>query len=223
MSGRPSESHSAELRGFGVWGLVAMAVVLAGNLLGGWAAAALVLLWAYRSRTPWIEIGLARPRSWILTALFGLLFGGVFKLLSKSVLLPLMGVGPINPAYHYLVGNTLALPGIIFVILVSAAFGEEVFYRGYLFERLGKWWGKSVPARSATVLVTAILFGLAHLADQGRDGALQAVITGLVFGTIYAATGRLWFVMFAHAGFDLTAVAIIYENLETRVAHFFFH
>src|SRR4029077_16118297 len=107
--------------------------------------------------------------------------------------------------------------------LVSGAFGEEVFYRGYLFERLGKWWGKSVAAKVATVLVTAMLFGLAHLPDQGRDGALQAVITGLVFGTIYAATGRLWFVMFVHAGFDLAAVAIIYGNLETKVAPLFFH
>ena len=222
MNGRAADSHAAELRGFGPWGLVAMAIVVGGALLGGWAGGALVLLWAYRSRTPWREIGLARPRSWFLTALAGLLVGGVFKLFGKSVLSPLMGVAPVNQTYHYLVGNTAALPGIVFFILVSAALGEEIFYRGYLFERLGKWWGKSVPAKLATVVVTTILFGLAHLADQGRDGALQAMITGLVFGTIYAATGRLWFVMFAHAGFDLTAVAIIYGNLETRVAHLFF-
>jgi membrane protease YdiL (CAAX protease family) len=79
-----------------------------------------------------------------------------------------------------------------------------------------------LAARIATVLLPAILFGLAHLPDQGRDGALQALITGVVFGTIYAATGRLWFLMFAHAGFDLVAVAIIYQNLETKVAHLFF-
>jgi membrane protease YdiL (CAAX protease family) len=223
MSKDQGDSFAAELRGFGPMGLVAMAIVVGSALLGGWVAAALVLLWAYRSRTPWREIGLARPRSWILTAVAGILFGGAFKLVSKSVLLPLMGVDPVNQAYHFLVGNTAALPGIIFFVLVSGAFGEEVFYRGYLFERLGKWWGNSVPAKVTTVIVTTILFGLAHLPDQGRDGALQALITGLVFGSIYAATGRLWFVMFAHAGFDLTAVAIIYENLETRVAHLFFH
>jgi len=214
---------AAELRGFGTAGIVAILVVLAGALVGGWAAGALVLFWAYRSRTPWRDLGLARPRSWILTAMSGLLFGGALKLFTKSVVLPLLGVGPINQAFHYLVGNTAALPGLIFFILVSAAVGEELFYRGYLFERLGRLWGPSVPARVAIVTLSAILFGLAHLSGQGRDGTVQAVITGAVFGAIYAATGQLWLVMFAHAGFDLTAVAIIYFDLETRVAHWFIH
>jgi len=48
------------------------------------------------------------------------------------------------------------------------------------------------------------------------------VITGLVFGTIFAITGRIWMLMFAHAAYDLTALALIYLNLETPVAHFLF-
>jgi membrane protease YdiL (CAAX protease family) len=40
-----------------------------------------------------------------------------------------------------------------------------------------------------------------------------------VFGVIVARTGRIWTVMCAHAAFDLTAVAIIYWNLEAGVAH----
>jgi len=57
---------------------------------------------------------------------------------------------------------------------------------------------------------------------QGLAGMEQAVITGLVFGAIYAVTGRLWMLMWAHAAFDVAAVAIIYWNLETRVAHLVF-
>jgi hypothetical protein len=57
---------------------------------------------------------------------------------------------------------------------------------------------------------------------QGLAGMEQAVITGLVFGTIYALTGRLWMLTWAHAAFDIAAVAIIYWNLETRVAHLVF-
>ncbi len=44
----------------------------------------------------------------------------------------------------------------------------------------------------------------------------------LVFGTIFAVTGRIWMLMIAHAAFDLTALWIIYWDLETKVAHFFF-
>jgi len=53
-------------------------------------------------------------------------------------------------------------------------------------------------------------------------GATSATIVGLVYGTIFARTGRIWMLMFAHAAFDLTAYALIYWNLETSVAHWVF-
>jgi hypothetical protein len=48
------------------------------------------------------------------------------------------------------------------------------------------------------------------------------MITGLVFGTIFAVTGRIFTLMIAHAAFDLTAVAIIYWNVESAMAHLIF-
>ena len=72
------------------------------------------------------------------------------------------------------------------------------------------------------VLATAVWFGRAHYPVQGLAGVEQAMTTGLVFGTIFAVTGRIWVPMFAHAAFDLTALAIIYWNLESTVAHFVF-
>jgi len=53
-------------------------------------------------------------------------------------------------------------------------------------------------------------------------GTEQATIVWLVFGTIRAITGRIWMRMCAHAAFDLTALAIIYWNLESAVAHLVF-
>jgi membrane protease YdiL (CAAX protease family) len=53
-------------------------------------------------------------------------------------------------------------------------------------------------------------------------GVQQATIVGLVFGTLFAITGEIWMVMIAHAAFDVTAVAMIYWNLETAVAHLVF-
>ena len=68
-------------------------------------AAILVLLWVRRSRTPWAEIGYVRPRSWGRSLAVGVLFGASFKILMKAIVMPLLGADPINPAYHYLVGN----------------------------------------------------------------------------------------------------------------------
>lgn len=199
-----------------------MVAILAGNLVVVPLSAVLVLLWAHRSGTPWHAIGYVQPRSWIVTVGVGLIVGVVLKLVMKAVVMPILGAPPINPTYHYLVGNTAALPGILFAMIVGAGFGEETVFRGYLFERLGKLLGTSARAKAAIVALTALLFGLAHY-DQGIPGVQQGTIVGLAFGTIYAVTGRIWMLMIAHAAFDLTALAIIYWDLETAVARFFFN
>jgi membrane protease YdiL (CAAX protease family) len=219
----PSDDGLADrLRGFGPLGVLAIVVIAAGTLVTPFLGAVLVLGWAWRSQTPWHEIGFARPKSWIGSLAIGIAFGCALKLLLKSVVMPLLGASPINPKYHYLVGNTAALPGILFAMIVGAGFGEETVYRGYLFERLGKLLGTGFAAKILIVMLVAGVFALVHYPEQGLAGVQQAVITGLTFGSIFAITGRLWMLMVAHAMYDLTSVAIIYFDLEYDVAHLVF-
>jgi membrane protease YdiL (CAAX protease family) len=213
---------AAGLRGFGPLGILAFLVIILGNLVVVPLSAVLVLAWVRRSRTPWPEIGYVRPPSWTRSLAVGIAFGSAFKLLMKVIVMPLLGADPINQAYHYLVGNRAALPGMLFAVIVGAGFGEETVFRGYMFERFGKLLGHGVGARASTVVLTAGWFGLVHYPEQGLAGAEQATIVGLVFGTIFAVTGRIWMLMCAHAAFDLTALAIIYCNLESEVAHLVF-
>jgi membrane protease YdiL (CAAX protease family) len=91
-----------------------------------------------------------------------------------------------------------------------------------MFERLGKLFGSGAWTMPLIVLLTAAWFGAIHYPVQGLAGAQQALIVGLVFGTIFAITGRIVMLMFAHAAFDLTAVALIYWNVEADVAHIIF-
>jgi len=107
-------------------------------------SALLVLGWTWRSRTPWREIGYVRPKSWIGTLAIGIVFGSAFKLLMKAIVMPLLGADPINQAYHYLEGNRAAIPGALFAMTVGAGFGEETVFRGYMFERLGKVFGRGL-------------------------------------------------------------------------------
>ena len=221
--GLPPDDHvAARLRGFGPAGLLAILVIVLADAVAKPLSAILVLAWAWRSHTPWREIGYVRPKSWIGSLAIGIAFGGVFKLLMKAIVMPLLGADPINRSYHYLVGNRAALPGMLFALIVGAGFGEETVFRGYLFERLGKLFGTGTVAKVSIVLLTSALFGLAHYSNQGLTGVEQATITGLVFGSIFAVTGRIWMLMCAHAAFDLTALAIIYWNVETDVAHLLF-
>lgn len=209
------------LRGFGPLGSIAIVIIVASQLLAP-LEAVLVLIWAKRSRTPWHEIGYVRPRSWVGGLAIGVTFGIAFKFLMKAVVMPLLGAEPVNQTYHYLVGNEAALMGVIPVMIVTAGFGEETFFRGYLFERIGKLIGRSPGAKALTVLLTSVAFASLHYFDQGLAGAQQATITGLAFGSIFAFTGRIWTLMCAHAAFDLTAVAMIYWGLESSVAHLVF-
>jgi hypothetical protein len=219
----PSDGRlAAQLRGFGPLGILAIVVILAGNAVVVPLSAVLVLVWARRSHTPWREIGYVRPQNWIASLAIGVAFGIAFKFLMKVIVMPLLGADPINQAYHFLAGNPAMLPWALYVMIFGAGFGEETVFRGYMFERLGKLLGSSAGAKALIVVLTSVLFGLAHYSVQGLAGTEQATIVGLVYGTIFAVTGRIFMLMVAHAAFDLTALAIIYWDLESRVAHLVF-
>lgn len=213
---------AARLRGFGPIGILAILAILAGNLVVVPLSAVLVLVWTWWSRTPWREIGFVRPASWTASVATGVVFGSAFKILMKMIVMPLLGADPINQAYHFLVGNRAALPAALYAVIIGAGFGEETVFRGYMFERLGKLFGSGMGAKAVIVLFTAAWFGLVHYFVQGLAGTEQATIVGLVFGAIFAATGRIGMLMIAHAAFDLTALAIIYWNLGSMVAHLVF-
>jgi membrane protease YdiL (CAAX protease family) len=220
--GESPRDFGARLRGFGPLGsTVALAIALLGPVLEP-LAGLLVLAWARASRTPWRDLGYVRPRSWIRTVAIGVVLGVALKLALKAVVMPLLGAPAVNPAYHYLAGNAAGLPAMIATILLAGGFAEETVFRGFLFERFGRLLGRSAGARVAIVLVTSVWFALGHYPVQGLAGAEQSVITGLVFGTIYARTGRIWLPMVAHVAYDLAALAIIYAGWETRVAHLLF-
>ena len=218
----PNDTFAARLRGFGPLGILAILIILAGNFIITPLSAILVLVWAKISNTPWREIGYVRPRSWTKTIVLGIVFGVALKFIMKALVMPLLGAPPINQAYQFVTGNSAVIPALIYTMIVTAGFGEETFYRGWMFERLGKLFGQSVAAKIAMVLIPSVLFASMHYPEQGIPGAEQALMTGLIFGSIFAATGQIFMLMIAHAAFDLTALWMIYYGLETRIAHLIF-
>lgn len=216
------DAPAAALRGRGPVAIAAFVVLLAVGPFVEPLGAVLVLWWATGTRTPWRALGFARPVNASSALAVGIAFGIAFKLAMKSLVMPLLHADPVNQAYHYLAHNNSAMPGMILEIIVGAGVGEEIVYRGFLFERFRTFFGSGHVATAAMVLFGAIVFGAIHYPVQGLPGAEQAFFTGLVLGAIYAKTGRIWMLMVAHAAFDLTALTIIYWDLETKVAHWFY-
>jgi membrane protease YdiL (CAAX protease family) len=220
--GSSEDEFAARLRGFGFLGIIAILVILGGNLLVVPLSGILVLLWAWITRTPWRDLGLARPRNWLSTIALGCVFGVALKFAMKSIVMPLLGAPPVNGPFHYLAHNPAEIPAMLYIIVVGAAFGEEMIFRGWAFERFRKLFGDAPWVKVLAVLITSAWFGWEHYGLQGTVGVQNATIVGLVFGTTFVMTGRLFLLMIAHAAFDLTAYAMIYWDWETAVAQFFF-
>lgn len=211
------------LRGVGPVGIVvAVAIIAAGFMYGTRICAPLVVLWVLFTRTPWRDLGFVRPKSWMLAIAGGVLAGIVCKLVMKAVVMPLLGAPDVNPNYRDLVGNTAALPGLILYMIFVAGLGEELIFRGFLFERLGRLLGTSRNARMAMVLITSVIFGVGHYPEQGWTGATQAFIIALMVGSYFAITRNIWPVIIMHATFDIFSVFIVYFGLEARIANAIF-
>ena len=92
---------------------------------------------------------------------------------------------------------TGAAGALAFLAIPAAA--EEALLRGYPLQALGEAWGAWVA-----VAVTAVIFGLLHLANPGVGPLSTANIAaaGLFLGVIYVRTLSLWWATGAHLGWN---------------------
>jgi membrane protease YdiL (CAAX protease family) len=166
------------LAGSGPLGVFALVVVLLGMiLLTPVAGSILVLIWAWQARVPFAEIGFVRPPSWVRSVLYGVLLGVGLKLVMKVLVLPLLGIAAVNEQFHFVQGNPRAALGLAAYAFI-AAFSEETFFRGYLFQRIGTWLGKDWFGATAAVVLSSALFGILHVQHGGghcRRGSQSTV------------------------------------------------
>ena len=107
----------------------------------------------------------------------------VVILLSLQALEPIFGLGEVP-------FPTWGIWWWMSVGAVTAGVGEEIYFRGFLFERLRRL---SAPALLVT---TSLAFAVWHLAPPML---LHTFLVGLGFGWIYLRTGRLLPVILGHA------------------------
>lgn len=89
--------------------------------------------------------------------------------------------------------------------LIFVTIPEEAFFRGFLQKEINRWFGTTALAGCASVIVTSILFTLAHLgwvADFSLIGLTFAA--SLIYGTIYQTTQRIEASILCHFGVNVT-------------------
>jgi membrane protease YdiL (CAAX protease family) len=181
---------------------------------------ALVLLATWLQRRHgggWRELGIRTPRPWWrapLLAIGGYLVGMTAAGIAAKTLLPALHLPqPAIPAFLHTVRGDLPeyLYWIIPVTWGSAAFGEEMLFRGFMLDRLDALMGR----RSvwAAVVIQALIFGSAH-AYLGPSGAILAGILGLVLGAVFVLGGRnLWPAIVVHGLVDSTSMTAVFLGL----------
>lgn len=162
----------------GAWVLYSITLVLT-----------LQLLAVERLRTggSWLSSGLWLTPSLPRMVLIGLV-GGIGSIAS------LAGVA-------FALGATLHFNGsggtvMAVFTLVIASILEELFFRGTIFEAIRERYGNYVA-----VGVTSVLFGLAHLFNNGASfvAITNVVLAGMLFGALTVYSGSLWPAMIFHA------------------------
>jgi membrane protease YdiL (CAAX protease family) len=172
--------------------------------------------WLLRRRgLHWRALGLCRPErpaAAIVTGLglFGfdvLLLPVIASRLATTFELPPQDLG----AFAGLAGNTVQyLLLLIPIAWGTAAFGEEMLYRGYFLRRLEDALGRSGWATAAALLIQTAVFAFGH-AYLGPRGMLNAALIGLAAGVTYVSTGRnLWPLIVAHGLVDTASLTALY-------------
>ena len=95
-----------------------------------------------------------------------------------------------------------SIPATLILITVQPV-AEELFYRGFLLEKLEK-----ISSAPVAIAGTAILFGLAHLTTGNLYPALLTGIAGAVLAVLVIKTKNLTAAIIAHILFNVASFAM---------------
>jgi uncharacterized protein len=203
------------------WATATDAVALCGVPVG------VLLAWrAMRLRhTTFADLGLRRPASPLRTFLIAVPATFILLVLTAvlgDLLQSLTGWAPDLERFEVLRGNLAALLAGLTMVWTTAAFGEELLFRGYLLNSLLDSWRQTRGLRWPMALgVSSAVFGLAHL-YQGTGGVLLTAAVGLGFGVVYRMARRdLWAAILTHGLFDTASFAIVFLLTAAPLMHLF--
>jgi membrane protease YdiL (CAAX protease family) len=183
-------------------------------------AVALATVFLARRGERWRALGLTRPphlgraAAWALgTFLVLMMFlPPVLQTIATALALPPQDLARLGDIRHDTVRYLVLL---IPIGWGTAAFGEELVFRGFLNTRLATAFGGGQAAIALSVVAQALLFGLGHV-YLGPRGVMNAAAIGLVMGGVYWANGRnLWPLIIAHGLVDSVSLTV----LRLGVAH----
>jgi membrane protease YdiL (CAAX protease family) len=200
-----------------LFSLAAMLLILTGMRkkaqVGILLTVALIIIASRLGLTSLAQIGFVPPENWPGTVLMGVLIGSGLSLLSIIVIQPLAEKITKQPHDVQIVagvqGSWKGLLSWLIVIWTFVAFGEEMLFHGFMMSQLVKLLGTGSLAIMVNLLLTNVIFGLAH-GYQGRSGIWSTGIIGICLSALYILSGfNLWLPIITHGVIDTVELILM--------------
>ena len=101
--------------------------------------------------------------------------------------------------------EALFSPPILFLLVAIMPVAEEIFFRGFLLEKFESFAGKNFA-----IVMSAVLFGIAHMSYGKIYPVVMPIIMGLLLGYIVIRTKNLYSAIIAHVTFNVTVIVLYF-------------
>ena len=186
---------------------------------GSFSVVSLILLLLLGSQSLWIrgqgwlDLGLRRPAAPWRTVIVAGAASVALLVAIRIAIVPLsvsIAGEPVDLSVLVETGDTRGFLMLFAEALTVSAFGEEMVFRGYLIQRVTDLVGDTGVGRVLAVVVSGVLFGLAHR-YQGWAGVIATGTIGAALGTLYLSDRRnLWAVVVCHGIVDAVLLSALY-------------
>ena len=96
-------------------------------------------------------------------------------------------------------------PPVLFLLVTIIPVAEEIFFRGFLLEKIESFAGQNIA-----IVATSILFGIAHMGYGKLYPAVFPMIMGLLLAYIVIKTKNLFASIFAHVSFNAVVILLYF-------------
>jgi len=123
--------------------------------------------------------------------------------------------GGVNDRWGAIEGSLPHLLLWLGIVWTAAAFGEEMFFRGFMITRLQTALSGIPFASVFAVILAAAFFGYGHVYYQGLRGFITTGAIALAFGSMFLVFKRnLWPLIFLHGIINTLAMVGLYLGPE---------
>lgn len=156
------------------------------------------------SITQMIEAIRLKTKNVDMALVYGILTAAITfgVIIAFGVILSLLGFDLENASNIQDIEQIFSVPATL-ILITFQPITEEIFYRGFLLEKIEK-----ISSAPVAIIITSILFGLAHLTTGNVYPALLTAVAGGIFAVLVIKTKNLTSAIIAHIIFNVASFTI---------------